>query len=107
MPRKARKQFKLKATIYDKRGRVISVGENSYSKSHPLQFQFASEAGRPDAIYLHAEIHALTRLRNWNRAYRIVVERYSNNGEPLSAKPCEICQHALETAGITVVEYTK
>lgn len=101
-----RKRFKLKATIYDKRGRAISTGENSYYKSHPLQSQFAQEAGRPEAIYLHAEIHALTKLRYWERAHRIVIERYSNDGDPLPAKPCEICQHALNTVGVKVIEYT-
>ena len=107
MPRRVRRQFKLKATIYDKRGRAISSGENSYHKSHPLQHHFAIQAGRPDAIYLHAEIHALTKLKNWDKAHRISIERYDVHGNPLLAKPCEICEYALQQAGIQVIEYTK
>lgn len=102
-----RRQFKLKATIYDKRGRVLSRGENSYRKTHPLQIKIAEEAGRPDAIFLHAEIHALVRLKDKiEQAHRIYIERYANNGDPLPAKPCEICTLALEKAGIEIVEYT-
>ena len=102
----SRKQFSLKATIYDKRGRAISVGENSYYKTHPLQVKMAKEAGREDAIYLHAEIAALVKLKDWSRAHRIKVERYSSKGDPLIAKPCEVCQVALDKAGIKIVEHT-
>ena len=102
-----RRQFKLKATIYDKRGRVLSRGENSYRKTHPTQIKIAEEAGRPDAIFLHAEIQALVRLKDKaDKAHRIFIERYANNGEPLPAKPCEICTLALEKAGIKIVEFT-
>lgn len=103
----SKKRQELIATIYDKRGRAIARGENSYHKSHPLQYRFAREAGRPDAIFLHAEIHALTRLKDWSDAHRIVIERYSKSGDPLLAKPCEICEHALQKAGIKHIEYTE
>lgn len=98
---------KLRATIYDKRGRVLSIGENSYSKSHPKQAEIAKLAGREEAIYLHAEIAALIKLKNKsNSAYKIFIERYNKNGQPVLAKPCEICQIALELAGIQVIDYT-
>lgn len=102
------KRQKLIATIFDKRGRVLSVGENSYYKSHPKQAEFAKIAGREEAIYLHAEIAAIIKLRNkQDKAYRIFIERYSKDGEPLLAKPCEICTVALEMAGIEVIDYTE
>jgi tRNA(Arg) A34 adenosine deaminase TadA len=97
----------LIATIYSKRGRILSRGVNSYHKSHPLQHRFACAAGRPAAIFLHAEIHALTRLKDWSCAHRIVIERYSKNGDPLLAKPCEICILAIQEAGIEHIEYTE
>ena len=98
---------KLKATIYDKRGRVLSVGENSYQKTHPRQAEYAKAAGREEAIYLHAEISAIIKLRDQqSKAHRIYVERYGKDGKPLLAKPCEICQIAIDMAGIEVVEYT-
>lgn len=106
MIKKPRRQFKLKATIYNKKGHVISTGENSYSKTHPLQGKIAKEAGRPDAIFLHAEIAALVKLKDWNKAHKIFIERYSEDGKPLPAKPCEVCTIALQKAGIEIVEHT-
>jgi deoxycytidylate deaminase len=98
---------KLRATIYDKKGRVLSVGENSYSKSHPKQAEFAKIAGREEAIYLHAEIAAIIKLKEKaDSAHKIFIERYNKDGEPVLAKPCEICQLALEMAGIEVIEHT-
>jgi tRNA(Arg) A34 adenosine deaminase TadA len=102
-----RRQFKLKATIYDKKGRILSTGENSYQKTHPVQKQLAEEAGRPDAIFLHAEIQALVRLKDKaSQAHKIFIERYTATGIPVPAKPCEICTLGLEKAGIEIVEYT-
>ena len=101
-----RKQFHLTATIYNKRGHVISRGENSYWKTHPMQVHLAKKAGREDAIFLHAEIAALVRLKDWSKAHRIKIERYAEDGTPLLAKPCEICERALEKAGIKIIEHT-
>jgi len=96
----------ITATIYDRRGRQISMGRNRYTKSHPLQARLAREAGLHEKIYLHAEIEALVKLRDWDRAYRIVIERYAKNGKPALAKPCPICQRGLRLAGIEHVEHT-
>lgn len=103
---KPRRKFDIKATIYDKKGRVISTGVNSYMKSHPLQGELAKKVGRPEAIYLHAEIAALIKLKDWAKAHRIKVERYDVNGNPVIAKPCEICQSALQRTGIQIIEHT-
>lgn len=104
--KKPRKQFEIKATIFDKRGRVISSGENSYWKTHPYQYELAKENGKPEAIYLHAEIAALIKLKDWRRAHKILVERYDSKGNPVLAKPCKICQAALDKAGINIIEHT-
>lgn len=101
-----RKQYSLTATIYDKRGRVLSTGENSYSKTHPTQYHFAKRTGRPEAVYLHAEIAALVRLKDVERAHRIVVERVGADGQTRPAEPCPICKLAIEHAGIEIVEHT-
>lgn len=103
---KPRKKFDIKATIYDKKGRILSEGQNSYWKSHPLQGKLAKAAGRPEAIYLHAEIAALIKIKDWRKAHKIKVERYDVHGSPLIAKPCPICQAALLKAGIEVIEHT-
>lgn len=97
---------KIKATIYDRKNRVLSVGVNSYTKTHPLQAHYASLCGNRHKIFLHAEIAALIKCKN-KKPYRIVIERYNKSGKPLLAKPCELCQAAIEKAGIKVVEYTQ
>ena len=99
--------FNLKATLYDKRGKILAQGTNSYSKSHPLQGKFAVEAGKPDAIFLHAEIDALRKCKDWSLIRRIRIERYDVHGNPKLAKPCRVCQHAIESIGIPEIEYTK
>ena len=103
---KSRKKFKLTATIYNKRGHVIAIGENSYQKTHPLQVKLAHKHGRPGAIFMHAEIQALVRLKDWSKAYKIYIERYGDDGSPLPAAPCNICRAAIEEAGIVEVEHT-
>ena len=96
---------KLTATVYDKRGRVLSTGINSSIKTHPEQSRLASIAGLPLKVYLHAEIAALIRVRH-GVPYRIVIERYGKQGEPRLAKPCPICELAIQQAGISRIEYT-
>lgn len=102
----ARARFDMTAIIYDKRGRVLSVGKNSYIKTHPLQNKHACMVGLPDKQFLHAEIHAITRCRNLERAHRIVVTRFGSRGEPKTAKPCPVCVSAIQAAGIKYVEHT-
>jgi deoxycytidylate deaminase len=96
----------LTAIIYDKKGRVVSVGKNSYVKTHPFQAELGARTGKPDAIYLHAEVDALVKLKDWTKAHKIVVTRIGANGGPLLAKPCEACQRAIKMAGIKYVEHT-
>lgn len=98
-------QYNIKATVYDKRGRVLSIGYNSYIKTHPLMKKIGMKVGLPKKEYLHAEISALIKCRE--EPYRIVIERYGKDGKPLLAKPCPICQMAIIEKGIKVVEYTK
>lgn len=96
----------LTAIIYDRKGRVISVGKNSYVKTHPLQARLGAKTGKPEAIFLHAEVDALVRLKDWSKAHKMVVTRIGKDGGPLLAKPCPACQHAIEMAGIQHIEHT-
>ena len=96
----------MTAIIYDKRGKVISVGQNSYVKTHPLQAKYAAAAGMPDRQFLHAEIHAIVKCKDLTRAYRIFVSRWDRKGQPALAKPCPVCISAIEAAGIEIVEHT-
>lgn len=100
------RKVEIKATIRDKRGKVLSVGTNNYSKSHPLQYSFAAGVGKPDAIYLHAEMDALIRCRDISKAYSIHVERYYSDGRPALAKPCSICMAALKHYGVKEITWS-
>ena len=94
------------ATIYDRKGKVLSIGKNSYVKTHTLQGKHARKAGKPDAIYLHAEIHAITKCRDLSKAHRILVTRYGKDGQPRIAKPCPVCQSAIDETNISIIEWT-
>lgn len=100
------KQYNITAIIYDKRGRVLSVGKNSYVKTHPLQAHHAIKAGEPHRIFLHAEVHAISRCQDLNSAHTIKIFRFLEDGSPASAKPCAICCSAIKAAGIKIVEHT-
>ena len=99
-------RFDITAIIYDKRGKVLSIGKNSYIKTHPLQNHHACKVGLPDKQFLHAEIHAIVKCRNLNKAHKIVVMRFDKGGNKKNAKPCPVCRSAIDAAGINVVEHT-
>ena len=101
-----KKRFELTALIYDKRGRVISIGKNSYVKTHPYQKMHADKVGLCDKIYLHAEIHAIIKCRDLSKAHKLVVMRFDNSGKPKLAKPCPVCESAIRAAGIKEVVHT-
>lgn len=92
--------------IVDKRNRILSIGKNSYVKTHPLQAKHAARVGKENAIFLHAEIQAIIKCRNIENAYKIIVTRYDKFGRPKLAAPCDICMDALNSFGITRIEYT-
>lgn len=94
------------ALIYDRKGKVLSVGQNSYIKTHPLQAKHAHKTGNPEKQYLHAEIHAITKCRTLRKAYKIFVARYNKQGEPALAAPCPVCMSAIKASGIKYVEHT-
>jgi len=95
----------VKATVYDKRGRILSEAYNSYDKTSPIQAKYGQRVNQPDRIYLHAELRAIIRVKNGS-PYKIKVVRYDKNNCPKLAKPCPICELAIKEAGIKFVEYT-
>lgn len=101
-----KKKFSVTAVIYDKRGRVLSIGKNSYKKTHPLQAEYARRAGEPHKVFLHAEIDAIVKCLDLSKAEKIVVFRHTEDGSPANARPCSICQHAIKLAGISITEHT-
>lgn len=96
----------ITAIIYDKRGRVLSIGKNSYLKTHTLQAYYAKRVGMPEKQFLHAEIDAIIRCRDLSKAHSMFVSRIGNKGTPLLAKPCKICEQAIRAAGIKEVRWS-
>jgi tRNA(Arg) A34 adenosine deaminase TadA len=99
-------KFSLKAVIYDKKGNVLSIGQNSYIKSHPYMKELASKHGMPYKIFLHAEVAAILKCNDLSKAYRILVTRTGKSGDLLLATPCKICQSAISAAGIKIIEHS-
>lgn len=100
-------KYDITAMIYDKKGHVLSVGKNSYVKTHPMQARFARESGQDEhKIFLHAEISAIIKCRHIEKAHKIVVIRFDKNGNPANAKPCPSCQSAITSFGIKHIEHT-
>lgn len=97
-------KHEITATIFDKKGRVLSVGKNSYTKTHPYQAEMARVAGQPEKQFLHAEIDALIRCRG--EPYKIKVERVNKKGKYMLAKPCSICELAIKRAGVKFIEFS-
>lgn len=95
----------IRAYCYDRKGNQISMGENNYIKSHPLQAFFANKVGHPSRIYLHAEILAILRAKD-KEIYKIKIERIGKKGNLLPSMPCPICMLAIKSFGITQLEYT-
>lgn len=99
----------VKATVYDKKGRILAVGYNSYTKTHPEQARLARLVGAEWKAYLHAEVAAIIRASRkgvGGTPWSIRVERYNSTGQPCTARPCAICWLAINEAGIKEVTYT-
>lgn len=94
------------AFVYDKHDNLLSVGRNSYVKTHPVQAAAAKRVGMEKRIYLHAEVHALVQIRDWSDAFKIVVCRFDSEGREVNAKPCPICEYVIKQTGIKKVEHT-
>lgn len=100
------KKHTLTAIIYDKRGRVLSIGQNNYVKTHPVQKKYAESVGEPYKEFLHAEVSAIIKCKDLSKAHKISIFRYNKDGKPSLAKPCCICMTAIEAAGIKHVTHT-
>lgn len=97
---------RLVAVITDRKGNVLSVGQNSYSKTHPMMKMYADKVNRPESCFLHAEVDAIRRLgKDAHKAHNIHVARLDKQGNTVIAKPCEICQSVIDMMNLNV-EYT-
>ena len=98
-------RYSIKATTYDRRGRIISVAYNDYHKTHPIQLEYARKADQEYRQVLHAEVLAIIRARG-KLIHKIKIERYDSQGNPKDACPCPVCSIAIKEAKIKFIEYT-
>ena len=100
-------KHQLTAIIEDRHGRILSIGQNSYTKTHTQMLIHGRKVGITNRPFLHAEMDAIIKCRNLEKAYKISVYRYGKDGRPLMAKPCPICESAIKAIPtIKVVEWT-
>jgi len=97
----------LTAIIKDRKGKILSIAQNSYTKTHPLQAKYANAVKLPKKVFLHAEIHSIVKCADLSKAHSITVIRLNSRGEPLLAKPCPICMSAIRATNIKVINWTK
>lgn len=97
---------RIACLITDKRGKVLSVGYNSYESSCRMQRTFANKVGKPDAAFNHAEISALSKLKHFHKPHTLYVARANALGNPLYCEPCIVCKSAIEHLGIKEVIFS-
>jgi deoxycytidylate deaminase len=98
---------RVACVITTKRGQVVSVGINNYSRSHPRQKALSEKAGlSEERCYIHAELAALQKDKR-QKGYKLTVARIDSKGNPQLAMPCVSCMLAIKEAGhIKAVEWT-
>lgn len=99
-------KYNITAIVKDKRGRILGVGKNSYVKTHPLMQEASRATNSKNRTFLHAEVAALLKTKDWERAYSIEVFRFDKQGRPALAKPCECCQYVINQTAIKKVIHT-
>lgn len=99
-------KYNITAIVKDKRGRILGVGRNSYVKTHPLQARASEAVGGKNRTFLHAEVAALLKVKDWNKAYALHVFRFDSQGNPALAKPCSCCQWVINQTAIKKVIHT-
>lgn len=98
---------RLCSVITDRKGNVLSIGQNSYTKTHPMQFHAARHQGNEQACFLHSEIDAVRRLGHAaHKARNIYVARLDKQGMVALAKPCVVCQSVIDSLNLNVM-YTE
>lgn len=98
----------MTAIIRDKKDRVLSIGKNSYIKTHPLMLKYAQRIGHFNCkeTKIHAEIDAIAKCVELDRAHTIEIYRYSNYSQRyLMSKPCKICHSGILCTPIKYVKY--
>lgn len=101
----ANRKQRICAIVTDKRDRILSIGCNSYSKTHPKMFYYCEVTNQQHKIFLHAELDAIIKVKN-GIPETMYIARVDKQGNPLPCHPCSICNLALKDAKIKTVIHT-
>ena len=98
------------------KNRIMSIGTNSYEKTHTKMKTINS----PLKIYLHAEVDALNKFKHIltynairDKKEKIIkssvmyIACVSRGEKVKKARPCVVCMHNIEAFGIKTIIYTK
>lgn len=96
-------QHKIGAIVLDKKGNVLSIGFNSYIKTHPKQFHYNRNIN-PTRIFLHAEIDALVKCRG--KPHTMIISRIGKDSSIKLSRPCKGCFNAIKDVGVQKVYFT-
>lgn len=96
-------QHNVGAIITDKKGNILSVGNNSYIKTHPKQKKYNLYIN-PTKIFLHAEIDSLVKCRD--EPHTMIICRIGKDGKIRLAKPCKGCYNAIKDVKVKQVYFT-
>lgn len=99
-------RVKMGAVVVGGKG-LISVGFNQM-RSHPLQYklnQLRAEY-KHTCNAIHAEIHALSRVKNMPKKAVLYISRRTKDNEPAMARPCEGCMKEIKQRKIQTIVYT-
>jgi len=87
-------KFKFGAVISTKRNKIISTGQNSFSRTHPLQARYGKKHIHEDACFVHAELASIIKARG--KGHTLWVARVKLTDEIGLAKPCPSCMAVIQ-----------
>jgi len=91
-------KYSLTAIIKDKKNKIISIGKNSYIKTHPKMVKLANKIGKYNSrkVFIHAEIDAIIKCNNLDKAYTIEIYRVDKSQTKyLCSRPCILCSYGI------------
>lgn len=94
---------KVVSFVLDSKGRTLTEGWNSYTKSHPAQKAAALKFDDEFKCFIHSEVASLVKLKRsqLGRQDSIVIMRLGSTQNLLPSKPCRICESVIKQYGIT------
>ena len=100
--------YNITAYIKDKKGHILSIGKNSFNKTHPVMYQLGRKIGymNGEKVNIHAEIDAINKCRHLDKAYIMEIYNYSSKTNKYKvSKPCDICILGIEKTPIRFIVY--